>query len=255
MSEPASPLASSSRPVADEGMISAALARVESVAAVTADEQRSTDEVRPSEPRLVAWPGQPTKEHARAYAKLADGILDRLTPGEPACLMFVSPTEGGGTTGMLVPLAAALAQRTPGGVIALDANMRDPALARCLGVEATQGLAEVLQGTATWQEVLRSTSVERLSVVPGGRLSGPGRRLPERLDLGPLLQEFSRQSSLVLIDAASLSHREVAPMAGACTGAYLVVRLNHTTRRAVDEAVEAICNGGGRVLGSVLLGC
>jgi len=257
---PASPVSvedrvSSGDSRSEEATITSALARVEQAAAMAAAELPEQSEVVRSASRLVSWPSQPTEDHAQAYGKLADAILGRLTPGQPASLMFVSPTDRGGTTRMLVPLAAALAQRRPEGVVAVDANLRDPALARSLGVEATRGLDDVLSGAATWQETLRSTTVEGLSVLPGLRLAGLGCCAAERLNLGPLLRQLGEASSLVLIDAASLEHPEVAPMVAWCTGAYLVVRLSHTTAHAVDEAVGAIRDCGGRVLGSVLLGC
>ena len=235
----------------EDATITAALTQVEEVASLAADELSD---------RTDAWPGQPTEGHARAYGKLADAVLDSLTPGLPASLMFVSPTDGGGTTGMLVPLAVALAERMaahgmPEGLTAMDANLREPALARGFGVEATQGLADVLTGGAMWQEVVRSTSVPGVSVLPGVRFPGPGGRFPEYLNLGPLLRQLGTTSPLVLIDAASLSNPEVPPMVHCCTGVYLVVRLGHTTARAVEQSVEVIGNCGGRVLGSVLLGC
>lgn len=245
-----------------EATISAALQRVESAAAIAAEEsahrcsvEAGPLEAPPAEPPFVRWPGQPTQQHTRQYGKLADGILSGLAADEGAALMFTSPSDHGGTTEMLVPLAAALAGRATGGVLAVDANLRQPALAECLGVESTRGLADVLCGTADWQQVIRETAVSGLSVLPGSRFSGPRGRRPARLNLGPLLKELSGGRRLILVDAASLAHAEVAPMASWCTGVYLVVRLNHTTGRAVAEAVEALSDCGGRVLGSVLLGC
>ena len=44
----------------------------------------------------------------------------------------------------------------------------------------------------------------------------------------------------MILDAPSLAHAEAAPLARCCDGAYLVVRLGHTARRAVAEAAHAL---------------
>ncbi len=38
-----------------------------------------------------------------------------------------------------------------------------------------------------------------------------------------------------------------------CDGVYLVVRLGHTARRAVADAVRVIAHSGGRLLGCVVV--
>ncbi len=263
----------------DDATVAAALARVQEMAAgesvaealpeadvagpenlesaatpAPAGESASRQDAPTSTPQLTRWLGLPSDDHAQAYGSLADTIFSQLPPGEPATLMFTSPGDGTGTTGVLVPLAVALLERNRQGVLAVDANLRRPALASSLGIVAQRGLADVLTGTASWQEVVLGTAVPGLRVLPGVRFPGPDGHPPERLNLGPLIEELGSQPGLVLIDTPSLSHGEVAPIARWCTGAYLVVRLSHTTRRMVDEAVEAINGCGGRVLGSVVLG-
>lgn len=208
----------------------------------------------PSDFPGARWPVLPTAEHVRAYGELAGAILSQFPEGRPAALMFTSPGDGEGKTGTLVALAAALVERTRGEVLVVDGNLHKPALAGRLGVQSTRGLADVLMGTANWRQVVRSTVVPRLSVLPGVKFSTPGGRPPERLNLRPLLKEVGSEYRLVLIDTASLTHREVAPMARYCDGTYLVVRLGHTTRRAIGEAARVIENCGGRVLGSVVIG-
>ena len=243
--------------------------------------KNSSDPFFPQTPdcQLARWLSEPSRDHARAYGELADKILSQLPPadsvghlpgptdGRGASLMFTSPCDGGGTTGMLVPLATVLAERTGDDVLLVDGNLRRPALAGCLGVEAGRGLADVLAGTASWQEVVRDTIVPRLRVLPGVELPSPDGRPSRpfggglsqtttdgRVNWGPLLEDVNSKFRLVLIDTASLAYPEVAPIAHWCHGAYLVVRLNQTPRRAVGAAVESISNCGGRVLGSVVLG-
>ena len=57
----------------------------------------------------------------------------------------------------------------------------------------------------------------------------------------------------MILDAPSLAHAEAAPLARCCDGAYLVVRLGHTARRAVAEAARALRAKGGRLLGCLVV--
>ena len=227
---------------------------VEAAAAVASCEFPQRRSAAPPDLQPTRWPVQPSEEHTRAYAALAEKVLSQLPSEGPACLMFTSPTDAAGTTELLVSLSAALAERVPGGVLAVDANLRNPSLAGRLGVRASRGFVDVLTAAASWPEVVCNTIVPRLRILPGVEFSAPGGRMPEKLNVGPLLEELCSEYPLVLIDAASLAHREAASLVCHCAGTYLVVRLHHTSRRAAAEAARVIRACEGQLLGCVLLG-
>ena len=237
-------------PVAADTVIEAALARVEIAAAAVG---RQEDEA-PADSQTASWAIPATEPHAPAYRELAENVLSQLAPGRPAVLMFTSPSDATGKTETLVSLAAALAERTPQRVLLIDGNFRKPDLAGCLGTKPTRGLAQVLMGAATWQQVVQETPVPRLDLLPGVKFPSPEVRPPEQLNLQPLLNELRGHYGLILIDAASLAHAEVAPMASCCDGTYLVVRLRHTARRDLGKAAEVIQDCRGHLLGSVVIG-
>jgi len=188
-----------------------------------------------------------------SYAALAEHILSEFPPGCGAALMFTSPGDGEGKTGVLAPLAAAIAERATDDVLLVDANLRRPGLAEMLGIRPQYGLVDVLLGAANWRRAVRHTDMPRLSLLPGVNSALAGAMLPRHLSLGPLLGELDKQYGMILVDTASLAHMEVAPIAQYCTGTYLVVRLRQTIRRAAREAAEIIRNCGGRLLGVVAI--
>ena len=122
--------------------------------------------------------------------------------------MFTSADDDEGKTDVLARLAAALAQRVQGNVLAIDGNSRAPQLAARLGVQSTAGLPEVLAGTASWHDVVRPTAMRGLSVLPGGNGdNGDNGDNTAGLDpaaLGTLVAELRNHYRLVLVDAASL---------------------------------------------------
>ena len=56
--------------------------------------------------------------------KLAEAIGRRLPADRPSVLALTSPGDGDGKTRVLTVLAPELARRTPGGVLAVDADFR-----------------------------------------------------------------------------------------------------------------------------------
>ena len=117
-------------------------------------------------------------------------------------------------------------------VLAIDGNLRAAELAARLGVQSSRRPGGVLAGTASWNDAVRPTVMRGLSVLPGGIVAGRQSAGFEPSALGPLLAEFRKHYRLVLVEAASLLYAETAPLAAWCDGAYLVVRLGWTTRRA-----------------------
>jgi len=209
----------------------------------------------PAKPATKPQPDRTSERPASVYDDLAEKILARLPADRPASLMFTSPDDGDGKTSMLLWLARAIAEQVGGKVLLIDGDFRRPDLAPRLDVDSSPGLADVLMGATTWQQVVRPTDVSRLDVLPGKPFSTPDGHPVEFLNLDPLLRELSDHYQFVLLDTSSLHHREVAPIGRCCDGVYLLLRAGQTTRRAAQQAVQAVESCGGQLLGTVLLGC
>jgi len=220
-----------------------------------------------SEPTLEAPPGsllEPSRPLARPlsplddaekepYRELAGRVLAQRSPGLAAAMMFTSPGDGEGKTSTLASLAVVLAETAEEEIAAVDANLRSPTLGNRLGIWADRGLVDVLTDGADWRELVRRTSVPRLSVLPAGQVPSNHGPPPTGLKLASVLDALRNRYRLVLIDAPSLAHPEVAPWSRLCDGTYLVVELGQTGRRAARQAVRLIERCGGRVLGCVLV--
>jgi len=171
-------------------------------------------------------------------SQMADSMLRQLSCDRPRVVAFTSPSEGDGKTSLLIALAPLLVTRIAGSILVVDANSRRPSLAARLNRPADQQA----QGSA----LIYPTSLPRLSF-----LAAP--QQPSQCLDGRWIAELREGWSLVLLDMASLTHAEVAPLARYCDGVYLVVRLGHTARRAVAEAARVIRGVGGRLLGCAVV--
>jgi Mrp family chromosome partitioning ATPase len=182
------------------------------------------------------------------YAAAAWQILRQLPQGRSQMLQFTSPGDGHGKTLTLARLLPHVARSFAGNVLVVDANTRNPDLARRLEVAVTWRLTDVLSGATHWMNAVRATSLPRVSLLPGG--TGTLRRPDVRTAAG-LLRELSAHYDLVLIDTTSLAHEGAAQLAATCDGTCLVVRLGEASRRSVRESVRVIDNAGGRLLGYI----
>ena len=193
----------------------------------------------PDSPKVV-WPECNDTETARACAETADGILHQLSLERPTVAAFTSPGDGDGKTSLLIALAPQLAKRIAGGMLVVDANFCKPDLTARLNMPPGE--------TPARPALIYPTNLPRLNVLPALRCRGGSTTATPTHSCtatpikpaGPWIEELREGWSLVLLDTASLAHSEVTPLARCCDGVYLVVRLGHTTRRAVAEAFVRI---------------
>ena len=102
------------------------------------------------------------------YAATAQQILRQLPKGRSQALLFTSPADGQGKTMTLARLAPRLARGMEGNVLVVDANFRNPDMARWLAVAPTWRLPDVLAGAADWAAAVQTTAHGRVSLLPGG---------------------------------------------------------------------------------------
>jgi receptor protein-tyrosine kinase len=165
-------------------------------------------------------------------------------------LLFTSPGDGHGKTTTLARLLPHVARSFSGSVLVVDANTRNPELARRLEVAATWRLTDVLAGATHWMNAVRPTALPRVSLLPGGTDTS---RRPIAHAAADLLRELAGHYDLVLVDATSLAHDGAAQLAAACDGTCLIVRLGEGNRRTVRDAVRVVNRAGGRLLGCIAI--
>lgn len=191
-------------------------------------------------PPGAVWPKCDCTESVQAGIELADAICANLSPHRPAVLALTSPSDGDGKTGVLTVLAPELARRIPAGVLTVDADFRKADLTSLLTLAASR----VPEGV----RLIYPTDIAGLNVLP----MPPG--LQTHYFDAAWVKEIRKNGPLTILDMASLEHPETVSLLQHCDAVYLVVRLGHTSRRAVAEAGRVIKANGGRLLGSVVVG-
>jgi polysaccharide biosynthesis transport protein len=187
------------------------------------------------------------------YAELADRILAQLISGRPAAVLFTSAEDGEGKTETVAQLAPVLAQRFAGEVLAVDASLDRLGLAAHFGLEPLEETSATWANTEAWRDMVRPTSIPRLSVLPGGKSSTSVAPDVVAPDWGSLLRTMIRHYGLVLVDGPCAAHPDAARIACCCEATYLIVRLGRTSVRGARRAARALQQGHGRLLGCIVI--
>ncbi len=273
--------------LADTAALLDELEKNESPVQPPAEEQPPVEQP-PAEELSVAKEQSPAiisdrKPFAKAWSRdsrhvdLTTNILTQLPVEGPVSLLFAATASGGVFASSLVPLFSTLAERIDGRTLVVECDYRHAALARRFSVEPEVGLADVLSSHRTWPTAVCQSEQAGLDVlcsraaVGGAAVSGAVRSGVEQSTLDPrrsilgekgsaswsifetILAEMHEQYRLVLLENVSATDREMAQLAALCHGAYLLLRSGQTPRSAARKSVKMVNNGGGQLLGCILL--
>lgn len=190
---------------------------------------------------------------AEAFLRLRTSVLaqDQDTPLRTLLITSAGPGEGKST--VVAHLAVAMA-RFGRKVIAMDTDLRRPTLHRFFDLGNEKGLSDILEQRAILKEVVQTTHVPGLQILPSGRVA------PElTVDLlssarmEALVQQLGEQYDLVLLDTpAWLSVTDAAVLAPMADGVLLVVGCAQATERALRTVREQLAHVKARVAGVVV---
>ena len=176
-------------------------------------------------------------------------------PDAPCVLVISSCGPGDGKTLSAVNTAGALAMKNETTVLLMDADLRNPTLARTLGLANEPGLADVLNGQTKLEEaIIRTAQFPNLYVLPAGKA---GRNPAELLDSDAwrqLCATLRNSFRFVLIDtppiAAVADYDLVQAIAD---GIIFVARPDHSNRSLCLTALQKV-RASGKLTG-VLINC
>jgi capsular exopolysaccharide synthesis family protein len=174
-------------------------------------------------------------------------------PDAPRVLVVSSCGPGDGKTLSAVNTAGALAMKGETTVLLMDADLRNPTLARTLGLPSDPGLADVLNGDCKLEDaVIQTAQFPNLYVLPAGK----ARRNPAEMLDSPRWHQVCgvvRNSfRFVLIDtppiAAVTDYDLVQAIAD---GIIFVVRPDHSDRNLCLAAIQKV-NATGKLTGVLI---
>jgi tyrosine-protein kinase Etk/Wzc len=206
------------------------------------------------EPLLTgADPHSPVSE---AYRALRTNITFTRTERPPRTMVFTSAMAGDGKSTSASNLAITLAQQGLQSVL-VDGDLRRGSLHTLFGVPREAGLADVLLGRATLEEVVRVVDPEQsespLRFIPAGTPPLHPAELLGSEAMRAVLADLMDRYDTVIIDAPPLNLVTDAAVLGTrADGVILVARSGATDRDALAHALAQLEAVGATVLGTVL---
>ena len=228
--------------------------------------------VRPGGERAPAKPLLEPLRRLHTTLHLGDSIGRE---GGPRSIVFLSADSGDGRSALVTNLARV--QRDAGArVVAVEADLRRPALGRMFDVSGSGGLAEVLTGAMSIEEAMQSVAPPHpasspnpqapaagvstlvasrgtgaLSVLLSGEAVDNPPALLARPAMGELLRSLADEYDYVLIDTPPpLEVSDVMPLLSLVDGIIIVARVGHTR----DQSARLLAQLLGRTASAPVLG-
>jgi protein-tyrosine kinase len=198
---------------------------------------------------------RPSSFEAEQYRTLSN-LVERLhETGSVTVVGIASPSGGDGKTVAAINLAAALAQDRRSRVLLLEADLRQPMVAKYLGFpDQGRGLAQVIaHPELALTHAVTTLPGVNLDVLTAGHPSATPYEALRSSRAAELFQEARRAYDHVVVDTPSLGTApEGRVIEKLVDGFFVVVRAHRTLRNQLDEALRLTDTA--KVLGLVFNG-
>ncbi len=175
------------------------------------------------------------------------------TPGHPPKTILVTsnnPREG--KTFVSCNLGIVLAQ---GGArtLIIDADLRRPFCHKAFSVSNSPGITDLLTGHATLQEVIVSTEIGGLDVLPAGPTSPNPPELLDSRQFMDIIEELEKEYDFIVFDSAPVMHfADSLILANKVDGTVIVTRSEKTTKDDLRNSIGLMEGVQANVLGVVM---
>ena len=184
----------------------------------------------------------PTSFEAEQYRKLRQ-LIERMHRDDGLSVVGVtSPTTGDGKTTTAINLVGSLAQAESARVLLIDADLRQPAVTRNLGMRQDgRGLVDVIEGGMPFFDAVRFLDEYNLSVLPAGRVPASPYEMLKAPAFGDLMQEARQLFDYVVLDTPpAVAYPDCPALEAHVDGFLIVVAAHKTPRKLLDEAVREL---------------
>ena len=190
--------------------------------------------------------------YAEAIRRLRTNLMfvDVTTGRHSFIVTSAMPGEGKTTT--TVNLAMAMAT-TGGRVLLIDGDLRNPSVARTLGIEGGAGLTTVLLGQAGIDDVIQRWRDTSLHVLTAGAIPPNPSELLGSEPMRELFDKLAHEFDFILIDSPPVVPVVDAVLLDRLTGGTLMVVASHRTKkRDLASAVKQLDTVGAKLAGFAL---
>ena len=200
--------------------------------------------------------GDPDPEEAaqviESFRTIRMAITNQYDASGSAMLTVSSPGAGDGKSLVCSNLALSFAEAGYRTVL-VDGDTRRGQLHAMFGANRRPGLLDLLGGDAPFEAVLRTTTHERLTLIPCGTRRHRGPELLHSQAMSQFIAELRRRYDVVVVDSPPLG-AGVDPfvLAAATQNMLIVLRTGATDRKMAESKLKLLDRLPVRMLGAVL---
>ena len=206
-------------------------------------------ESRGSKRGLISVEEDPHGRHAEAVRRLRTNLMfvDVTTGRHSFVITSAVPGEGKTTTAVNLALAMADSGRR---TLLVDADLRNPSVAKTLGMEGSVGLTTLLLGDADLDDVIQTWGSAGMDVLPAGPIPPNPSELLGSAPMEALLTRLMQEYDFVLIDSPPVVPVIDAVVIERLTGGLLmVVGVDRTKKKDLAAALKQLETVGAHVSG------
>lgn len=188
-----------------------------------------------------------------SFKKLRTNLLFAAAGAECPVIAITSTFQETGKSIIIANLAISFAQLEKK-VLVIDCDLRKPTQHRIFGIENNSGLSNLLAGMSNQEiSIKKLKEYDNLSLITSGNIPPNPAELLASESMKKLLNVLRQKYDIILIDLPPISIvTDAAVVANIVDGYLFAVRLEHDDTRAVQEAIRALEQTDGKILGFVI---
>lgn len=168
-------------------------------------------------------------------------------------ILVTSSLPGEGKTFTAANLALSIATERDKTVMLIDGDVAKPSISKLFGIESKKGLIDLIEGEASFQDVLLHTDIPNLTIMPAGKIHEQSTEILASSAMKKIISEISSRykDRIIIIDSPPLlAATQGEVLAGLVGQVVMVIESDKTPQHIVSEAAKKLSSC--EVVGCVL---
>ena len=195
----------------------------------------------------------PQSFEAEQFKILRSNLLYPVSGNPPRSVMVTSPQPEEGKSFVASNLAISVALNINRHVLLMDCDLRRPSIHTRFGFDDVPGLSDYLSGETLLSDLLLRTSIEKLTILPGGSPPDNPSELLSSERMSELLAEATERypDRLIILDSPPPTlTAETSVLARWVEGVVIVVNHGQTSLEGVSEVIDKM--GRDKIIGAIM---
>lgn len=194
----------------------------------------------------------PSEARSTGHVAVVESIVARFGSSPSFLIHFCDIDQPRRSAEVCLSVGFDLAERTQRRILLLDSSRTHRPLSGLLGVDLAAGFREAVRTGLNWRNLVRPTSHPLVEVLPAGVIKLSSSNGPEQeLVVRKLVAELGQRYGGICSCADSAYDLETDLLGRCCSGAFLTIDFQLTSRGLARAAAQQMQLSGNRLLGCI----